>query len=290
MIHINRNIDPPGVLDSKNYGKLIKRLFKEGNKHQFSGYYINRVCKGLKQLYHHKCAYCETHVRAGTVLEYDHFRPKKGVKDSSHTGYFWLGYEWTNLVPACPNCNRAKSNHFPIQGERVESSAFSGQWNAEEAPKFKAGSPLLEAEKPLLLHPETDEPEKHLVFLGSGMLKGTTAQGEKTIEICGLNRDGLLLARRKLINGFLEEIRELLNDFITGEISKEILGYNLDRLFTRISKSKAVKNPYSRLGWYLFEHFDSFLVVPLSPKQRKVLSRAFELFKKRGSCRRSKSK
>lgn len=287
MIKINRNkLEPPLFLKTNKYKEIINKLFKEKNDHSFSSYTIKRICKGLKRLYHYKCCYCETHIAAGTVLEYDHFRPKNGIKGTSHPGYYWLGYEWTNLLPACPNCNRAKSNAFPISGKRLDVSAFTGQWTPAEEPKFRPDSPLFKEEKPLLLHPETDTPEDHLVFLGTGEVTGTSPKGRKTIEICKLNRDGLLLARAGIIDNFLADIREMLNDFISGSIDRDTLAYGMDRLFTRISKCREPGNAYSAMGLFLYNRFDSFFIEKLSPKQQKVLRKAFNLFKNLGSCRK----
>ncbi len=66
--------------------------------------YANKVVKdALVVAQHSKCAFCESaflHVAFGAV---EHFRPKSGVKQRasdplSRPGYFWLAYEWSNLL------------------------------------------------------------------------------------------------------------------------------------------------------------------------------------------------
>jgi len=58
----------------------------------------------LRLLFHNKCAYCE---RIEYKPDVEHYRPKKKVTGSQRNnhGYFWLCYEWTNLLPACRDCN-----------------------------------------------------------------------------------------------------------------------------------------------------------------------------------------
>ena len=83
----------------------------------------SKVREKLNELYFHKCAYCETLCKA----EIEHYRPKKGVtEDTLHNGYYWLCYEWSNLVPSCRYCNTegGKGNQFPIKGTRIKLPPF----------------------------------------------------------------------------------------------------------------------------------------------------------------------
>ena len=50
------------------------------------------------------CGYCEEE----TAGEIDHFRPVSKFPS--------LVYEWSNLVFACPTCNKEKSNKWPLEG------------------------------------------------------------------------------------------------------------------------------------------------------------------------------
>ena len=83
----------------------------------------SRVEDQLALSYHNKCAYCERLEKA----DIEHYRPKKKVaEDNTHNGYYWLCYEWTNLLPSCVKCNRegAKHSKFPILGTRVYTPSF----------------------------------------------------------------------------------------------------------------------------------------------------------------------
>src|SRR5262249_14198650 len=71
----------------------------------------------LCELFHGKCAYCESRVRASYGGDVEHYRPKGKVdEDNSHPGYYWLAYNPSNLLPSCALCNQArgKMTHFPI--------------------------------------------------------------------------------------------------------------------------------------------------------------------------------
>jgi uncharacterized protein (TIGR02646 family) len=158
----------------------------------------------ILSIFHGKCAYCEVRLdvsqRKGDL---DHFRPKKRVTDQSgnlvfirgtrHPGYFWLAYQWSNLLPSCISCNRpgigpdgvrrGKWDRFPVAG-----------------PYAVASSDDLKREKPLLLNPYEDDPDRHLRFhVETGMVISRTRRGEVTIETLGLNREGLIDARLQTI-------------------------------------------------------------------------------------------
>ena len=69
---------------------------------------------------HDKCCFCEskvTHISYGDVK---HYRPKAGYRQDpeeplGRPGYYWLAYEWSNLMFCCQICNqRFKRNLFPL--------------------------------------------------------------------------------------------------------------------------------------------------------------------------------
>ncbi len=280
MIRIDRkDFFPPEI----KLEKIIKKVLQEKKQHSFSTYYINRINKDLKKLYLNKCGYCEVHMEAGEGLGFDHYRPKNGIKeDRSHSGYYWLGYEWSNFVPVCPSCNRHKANSFPIEGERTNLNDFLADYNRTELvnERCRVDSDLLKAEKPVLLHPEIDIPGEHLVFLPSGEIKGTSRRGEKTIHIYGLNRNALVIARKRIVDRFLSEIRKELNDFIDKKNNKKVFLYSLKKVLHKIFTSGDKKKQYSRLGWHMINQFESFFMEPLGPKQQKILRKAFASFQR----------
>lgn len=164
---------------------------------EFKGYDTDAIKNALKVLYPDKCAYCESNSEVVASLQVEHYRPKKKVTEEvSHRGYYWLAWEWTNLVYACARCNQGgtgKGFKFPIAGTRcTEEPKLNNELDYEQ---FNASHATLTGEQPLLLHPEIDNPEEHLTCEIDGKLRGLTTRGTRTIEICGLNRSPLIKAR-----------------------------------------------------------------------------------------------
>ena len=62
----------------------------------------------LRELFVNKCAYCESSLVGGD-MDVEHYRPKGGVSEvPDHSGYYWLAYDWENLVASCSFCNRLR--------------------------------------------------------------------------------------------------------------------------------------------------------------------------------------
>jgi hypothetical protein len=286
MIHVSRDHkNPPKILTGKGCQKKIKALLEGSTKRKFSKhYYANKsVRKTLYAKYHDKCAYCESAPGPTSELRIDHYRPKSEVKgEPSHPGYYWLAYEWSNLLPACDKCNTAKLSSFPIAptGKRVMNPVVyddGGQLklNREEC---LVDSKTLKAEKPFLLHPEIDEPEKHLDFLPDGKIEGKSGRGKWTIKLCDLNREKLVLARKKVIDDFSNQIAGLLLDLIEFKKAeaREVIEFLLKKLLYILFKLREPANPYSRLGWFMFELFEEFFLMELGEKQQQFLREVYE--------------
>jgi hypothetical protein len=163
----------------------------------------------LTNFFYGKCAYCENNIEGGFVGDAEHYRPKGAVTEmrdgrlvrverdgQPHRGYYWLAYDWRNLIPSCERCNavHGKRTQFPVVGNRV--------FDETVGPDTKTLNSL---EKPLLLHPypddpdDPDDPADHIVFTPDGKVVGRDEKGEKSIEILDLNRDGLVNLRRDWI-------------------------------------------------------------------------------------------
>jgi 5-methylcytosine-specific restriction endonuclease McrA len=163
----------------------------------------------LFEAFSYKCAYCEANHSDGYPVQVEHYRPKGAVTQDGirvdHPGYFWLAYEWWNLVPACAHCNSphrdpltdlahsGKKNEFPICGTRIDTPATDpDRWQDE-----------LSAEQPLLLNPYFDTPEDHMDFERSGVPVAKTPRGRSTITTCDLDRFSLCERRLNLRNDAL---------------------------------------------------------------------------------------
>lgn len=160
----------------------------------------------LKKTHHGRCAYCDSYIE-NHPPEVEHYRPKGSVKGGdgkvpkfsypgagiiSHPGYFWLAYEWENLLLSCHDCNcrRAhdgsdvvgKQAYFPINGTR----AF-------------IPSDIIADEDPLIVNPINDKVEDHIKYnYSDGLLVGLTDKARWTIELLGLNvRENLIRGRKE---------------------------------------------------------------------------------------------
>lgn len=152
-----------------------------------------------------RCAYCESPIADTQYIQVEHFRPKAGVKDEKgkvinfkdengidtgkpHLGYYWLAYDWRNLLPSCAICNQPKSTLFPVVGRHAQEP------NEEIS------------EKPLLINPtselEEDNPEYHLsVDPNTGIMYAVdeSLRGAMCIKLFRLNeRDQLADERKKI--------------------------------------------------------------------------------------------
>lgn len=132
----------------------------------------------LKSLQHGKCCYCERMRDTYGEIDVEHFRPKAGITgEDKHPGYWWLVYEWENLFLACKSCNEVmKKNQFPLLpgGKR----AFTPEHD-------------LKLEKPVLIHPIDEDPEK---FIGFDLDLDKYLDLEKDcgpmVKAVGLDREG----------------------------------------------------------------------------------------------------
>ncbi len=139
----------------------------------------------LFDLFHEKCAYCETKPLGGDTGAVEHYRPKGKVdEDKHHPGYYWLAYDETNLLPSCASCNepaRAKRTRFPVDGA-----------HAREARS-------LSKEVPFLLNPydKTIDPFDHLEFdaAGASGTRNNSKIGDYTRDVYDLDRHGLAGSR-----------------------------------------------------------------------------------------------
>jgi 5-methylcytosine-specific restriction endonuclease McrA len=167
-----------------------------------------RMKDELFHLYHSKCAYCESPLRLSSWDQLDHFRPKNKVLDEHnrmvwinragkpHTGYYWLAYEWTNLLPSCAVCNQRKGAIFPV---------LPGSVHAKQ-PGKESG------EKPIFIHPIRDDPADHLEYVPTtGFLKSKTSRGRGCIDVLDLNREELVNERRAAYRACIELLSDLLD-------------------------------------------------------------------------------
>lgn len=141
----------------------------------------------LSRAFSNKCVYCERVLGKARDRELSLIRPSQlECEHSEKPGqdhYWWLNWEWSNLVLTCHQCNWNKGASFPIAGSQV---------------KVGGRGLSLQNEKPLLLDPCLDFPDEHLLFKDDGEVVAAdgSIEGRTTIDILDLNRSELVQARR----------------------------------------------------------------------------------------------
>jgi len=287
------NFSIPNVLQSEQTLRNLEQIAQTGNlrlikektykgERTVNGKKVQEVREKLCEIYHQKCAYCED-IEASPDVE--HYRPKKRVtEESAHPGYYWLCYEWTNLLPSCRFCNTGsgKVNQFPIMGNRALLPEFQNG-NLDKI-KCKANlSPLID-ELPYLLNPEIDSPDNgsYFKFSINGKMEGIDAEnrGKKTIEICDLNRQTLLLRRQKVQDRIINMIKDLLAAYILDlpEPGDRFFIF-LDKIFERFYDWTRPDEPFSLFVSYLYENFEELVTSQLdTPEQGAIINDAFIKF------------
>ena len=203
----------------RNKNRLLlehKRSKGQFASDDFKTHYWKPAKAALRTETHNKCAYCEAPVKVVAHGDVEHYRPK--------SKYWWLSYCYDNYLYACQVCNQIhKHDHFPIQGSSLAGPDINGQsvdevlddWQARLCPdpiKPKEGHSLAQhiadhlAERPLLLNPYFDEPEKYIAYQVIPVLEevrvvavqndGFAAQAVDAMEqYYGLNREELVRRR-----------------------------------------------------------------------------------------------
>jgi len=195
MIAVRRRKRAPAIL--RNNGR-VRRLeharefaadtaaFIDGSKaflFDRSIYAHEDVKSALIEDQHEKCAFCEAKPLPVSDGDIEHFRPKAAVRQAptealERPAYYWLAYEWTNLLFSCERCNRRhKANLFPLVD-----------------PSSRAKSPAddIAREQPQFIDPATEDPSAHITFREHvPVAVSGSVRGNATIESLGLRREAL---------------------------------------------------------------------------------------------------
>lgn len=282
MISIKKDFaSVPDKLNTDERADLIKRSLTEKNKHDFkSKVYRDGTLKELENLYYHKCGYCETDTTAGAPMQVEHYRPKAKVSEvASHEGYYWVAYEWSNLLLSCAKCNNKKRNRFPVQGVRMTTPVLDTSGLPNDDCRL-ANSANFQREKALLLHPEIDQVEDFFIFKPDGTIEALNSNPRalKTIEICELNRTDLVIKRFTILDDFFRDIKDILEDLLIGKIDVGQCRYALYLIFRKIVLLQKPENQYSRFGFFMFSKFEQFFANRLPAKQGEAVKKLFQLF------------
>jgi uncharacterized protein (TIGR02646 family) len=165
---------------------------------------------------HYKCAYCEF-AEQSKRNDVEHFRPAMEADrepGSAEThGYWWLAFEWSNLLFSCANCNQGKA-----KGTRFPLALGSVALVAEEQP------PGLE--RPLLIDPALESGIPHIEFVLDARknawvprARNGSLRGDFTIRTCRLDRTDLetLYGTYVTSDAFKKDLRNVVHAIETSE-------------------------------------------------------------------------
>ncbi|QGJ79194.1 hypothetical protein CN204_31890 [Sinorhizobium meliloti] len=177
---------------------------------KFEAYSHDTVRDALQNLFHNKCAYCESKIAGSQDTDIEHYRPKGRVTDAlksgvAHPGYWWLAMEWTNLVLACTHCNQRRKQliYKPgmseeeivavIEANRTVTVGKLDAFPTANASWVTAHTEDVATEQPLLIDPTKVDPEQHLDWvvdenLSTVRARGGSEVGQTSIDIYALNR------------------------------------------------------------------------------------------------------
>lgn len=284
MVHRNKNfLNPPsGLLDPK-WSQLKRDLLRRRRSHAISNNcYRDSVISDLVQLYKNKCAICERD--RGFELQVDHYRPFKERNSATdpqynQPGYYWLAYEWSNLIPLCSTCNRKKSNKFQIRLGQGFNQIVAHDQN--HVPGFNATCPnwLHNYELPLFINPEIEtDPMKHFSYRSNCEMVGRTDEGIVTIEVCDLNRKDLKRQRRELREKYVNRIRTAFDSFAQHRNNDEMRG-EIKAIFKDIYSGCHIDSAFSLFNIFIWRYFDYFIDRKLPSNLRGRGTKYFDSFK-----------
>ena len=247
MINIDRPDDAPDVLVGAGSTQTVKDRalydtrsmeFRNGRKRfKFKQTIYADPCvkRRLYDAQHRKCCYCERFISSPSKGEVEHYRPKSSVKQALlepkiRPGYYWLAYEWENLLLVCGACNRKKSDLFPLK---------------DPCARARSHHDKVEIEDPMLVDPSLGDPRVHIRFRLDAPV-GYTPRGRETIKLIGLDESGLSEERRQR----LEELRRYV-DFLRvlrdGSMNEEESGLAAE-IRTALEDSPRPSSRYSSMA------------------------------------------
>lgn len=252
MIKIAKRSIPPAKLNASAATQELKDVFEQNpdlyssadgkndediKKFDFNGKIYRAVKDELKEDQFNKCCFCEAIFDANSFGDVEHFRPKAAYKRTDkdtlqYPGYYWLAYDWNNLLFCCQRCNQEfKKNEFPLTDEacRVKNHLSHNK---------------IKDEKPLLINPCTEDPEKFICFNQEipkpkpNLSELDKRRAEETIRITGIDRKELNIGRREYLS-LLKTIETCCNSNVeVPETIRDIVSEGIE-LYKKAAKSDA---------------------------------------------------
>ena len=186
MIHVQRIPVPPsldlavatsaGARELDRAKEHLKKNVTDLPAFKFSAYAGENVRDALKEMFHNKCAYCESQIAGSNDTNVEHYRPKGGISgNDDHPGYWWLAMDWSNLVLSCTHCNQTRKQVL-LTPDMTEADILKaiiakkkttlGKLDAfpTEDNLWGTDPATVGTERPLLLDPSVTDPEPLLTW------------------------------------------------------------------------------------------------------------------------------
>lgn len=227
-IQQNQHTWTKALLDAVNkYGSYNDIPTSE--KNSLTNHYKNTEIKtAVFNSSNEKCCFCESKLKEmNGYPEIEHFEPKSLYPEKC--------FEWTNLMPICRNCNGSKKDHDTISEPIVNPFAQ----NPKDFFEFK---------------------NLRIKSLNDNDI------GQKTIEICNLNRRTLIEGRSNLYLELEKALIDIENDYDKDLNRNKILKlenfiFDMEKLASNESKYSAFvknyldnSNEYKKLKQILENH------------------------------------
>ena len=229
----------------------------KGNKPARRSIYAHdEVRINLEALFNGKCAYCEVRL---TRFDWDveHYRPKGAVhKRPDHPGYYWLAYEWRNLLPSCTFCNQRRKSR-PRRGYVNDVTSFGKGTQfpvAKERTRAMNPDDDVTREKPILINPCESDPKRYFGYRVDGRIFPIkrNIRARRTIEILHLFESRLREDRKRKIDLMVDFLR--IRTGVTRKGDKESVAV-VNSMIEKLSSSKA---EFAGAVRYVLNHPEEF--------------------------------
>ncbi len=258
MISVRKNPNEiPPILQSDQTQQAIETLLEIG---KFVGYprldilMHEQVLGKLLEIHYNKCAFCEEGISIEESTAFlAHYR--------SPELYYWLVYEWTNLLPVCEECKLYEDSQFPIMNKQKRVKTPPNDRNL-----WRIDSNIHLAEAPLIINPELDIPEKYIAIDREGNLQPIkrNLRATSTITAYKINMGSSAVARHRIIRQITQKLYQaattLLEETKRYPTPLPLLKKYFDPILKELNTMAAQRTPHAMMGKNMLFNFEYFFI------------------------------
>jgi len=235
----------------------------------------------LKDIYFDKCCYCEVSIRPVDTPNIEHYRPVGAIEGVNENGYYWLGYEWSNLLLACPACNKKKGTKFPVlRNNNVVNHPTTVLGNIDFT-QFPISSGYFNEERPLIINPELVDPYKlfYIDYFCNLIPIKDNIRAKETIKEIKLNRDDLVAARQSIVDEIILRIEQQIERrFGPNRLNNLQFQDQLNLIFQDIVGRINPEAEFTLLGKCMIERFEELILEDIDRTFRREIRAYFVIF------------